>query len=399
MVEFGRVKKVGKINFESRKIDFSSKFDAVSPPSIFIGSKLKYPNVNVGILSPMGEFDNAEIFDDYKFWAKNNFSINNVLRLRSNLLNSRFKSKVTDSRISSKFVDIVRDISISSNPVDLELELKKKIHARSNADKVLAPHGFAGELKKAEITSDFKVKPIVDKVMNDEVRAGKGMEILYKKGIDEYSISKIFSVGALGLDKDKKLVPTRWSITATDDIISKEILKEVKKKPEINDYELLFGEFLGNQYLILLFPDVFNFELFEFYYPGSSWNSGVDFKASHDYENFYGRTEYALNCAGGYYATRLPIVQYLKLIGRQAGVVAIRLETPSYWASLGVWVVRESVKKAIEKGPIKFSSKEEFLDAVKQIGKIKYDFDVDIIYEKSWYLNNLEKQYRLNKWF
>ncbi|NCN86536.1 hypothetical protein GW932_01780 [archaeon] len=398
-IKFGKSGKVGKIDFKSKDISRLSKFESISPPSIFIGSKLTYPNVNVGILSPVGEFEDAQVYDDCENWAKNNYSINDVVKLRTGLLNSRFKSKVQDVRLNKKFVEIAKDIALSSKPVDVEIELKNKISSGNLKDNVLTPHGMKGELKDAKITSNVKINNFVDKVIHDEIKSIEGMNLLYKKGINEYSLSKILSIGVLGLSKDKKLVPTRWSITATDDAISKEILKKIKGYNEIENYELMFGEFLGNQYLILLFPSVFSFELFEFYYPGSSWNPGKDFKASHDYEGFLGRKEYAFNCAGGYYATRFPITEYLEKIKRQAGVLVVRLETPSYWASLGVWVVRESVRKAINKGSLKFSDKEEFLDSVKKIAKIKYDFDINLIYEKSWFLNYAEKQKSLGKWF
>jgi hypothetical protein len=82
-------------------------------------------------------------------------------------------------------------------------------------------------------------------------------------------------------------------------------------------------------------------------------------KASTDYENFYGRKSYATNTFGGYYATRLPILEFLERRKRQASVLAIRLETPSYWAALGVWVVRESVRKALSKKILDFRSIEE----------------------------------------
>ena len=67
--------------------------NSFSPPSVFIGSKLKYPEVNVGILSPLEKDENARIYDDAKYWAENNFEINQILNLRNNLLNSRLRTK------------------------------------------------------------------------------------------------------------------------------------------------------------------------------------------------------------------------------------------------------------------------------------------------------------------
>ena len=150
--------------------------------------------------------------------------------------------------------------------------------------------------------------------------------------------------------------------------------------------------------MILLFPNVWSYELFELYFPGSSWNPTQAIKASTDFESFAGRKDYASATAGGYYASRLPIIEYLNKIKRQAGVLVIRIETPSYWAALGVWVVRESVRKALQKN-MKFASKEELLNAAKQIGNIKYKFDYGQILKKSRILEQIKTQRRLGEWF
>ena len=398
-MKFEVVDKTSQLRMKAKNLGRISKFEGISPPTIFIGSKLKYPNVNVGILSPISKVDDAGIFDDMKKWAKEDFSISDVIQLRENLLNSRFQSKVTDVRLSKKFVEIAKEVALASKPVDVEIELKNQINLGKKVDRVLTPHGMSASLKNAEVTSNVKIDGKIERMMNDEIKSVEGLNYLYQSGINEYSLSKILSVGVLGLKKDKKLVPTRWSITATDDAITKNLLKNVRDYKWIEDYQLFFGEFLGNQFLIFLFPNIWSFELFELYYPGSSWNAGKEMKASTDSESFRGRVNYASNCGGGYYATRLPIIEYLNSIKRQAGVLVIRLETPGYWASLGVWVVRESVRKALSMIPIKFSSKETLLEGGKKIGKIKYDFDSQIIYDRSTLLKTYGVQRNLGEWF
>jgi len=176
-------------------------------------------------------------------------------------------------------------------------------------------------------------------------------------------------------------------------------LNNIRDYKWIENYELFFGEFMGNQYVIMLFPNVWSYELFELYYPGSSWNPGEELKASTDSEGFYGRKNYASSTAGGYYATRLPILEYLNSIKRQASVLVIRLETPSYWAALGVWVVRQSVRKALERGVMKFDSREELIDGVKRIGKVKYDFEANTILSRSNLLEQIKTVRRLSEWF
>lgn len=398
-IKFEVVSKITKNMFKTENLKRISKFESISPPSVFIGSKLRYPLVNIGILSPLEKDENAWVYDDCKYWAKEDFSISDVIKLRSSLLNSRFQSKVQDVRLSNKFVDIARSVAIASKPVDLEIELRNRIIGGQKNDKILTLHGMSAGLKNARVTSNVKIDQKVDRVMNDEIKAVEGISYLYKHNFNEYSLQKILSIGALGLKKDKKIVPTRWSITATDDMIAKELLKKTRDAPLINDYKLFFGEFLGNQYLIMLFPGFWSFELFELYYPGSSWNPSDVMKASTDYEGYYGRKTYASNTVGGYYATRFPILEYLNSIKRQAGVLVIRLETPSYWAGLGVWVVRESVRKALAREVMNFHSKEEFLQAVRKIGEIKFNFDPGHIFERSIFLKEFGVQRTLGDWF
>jgi len=398
-IRFEVIKKIADVRFKYQDLGKISKLDSNSPPSVFIGSKLRYPLVNVGILSPLEKDENAWIYDDAKYWAEQNFTINDVVKLRDSLLNSRFQAKVQDSRLNKKFIQIAQELALASNPVDVEIELKRDIFVGREKDRVVAPHGMKAPLKKARITSNVKIDRKVDKVINDEIKSSEGINYLYKNNFSEYVLSKILSVGVLGLKKDKKLVPTRWSITATDDTIGKKLLESIREYKWIENYELFFGSFMGNHYLILLFPNVFSYELFELYLPGSSWNPTKEIKASTDYEDFSGRKDYASNTAGGYYASRLPILEYLNKIKKQASILAIRLETPSYWAALGVWVVRESVRKALSHRKLEFNGLNEILESARKIGMIKFGFDNKKILSQSKLLEKLKTQKSLREWF
>ena len=127
-IRFEVIKKISQFSFRSKNFRNISKLDSNSPPSVFIGSKLKYPLVNVGILSPLEREDNAWVYDDMKYWANNNFQIGDVLKLRNNLLNSKVQSNVHDSRTSKNFIQMAQDIAIASKPVDIEIELKNKLN-------------------------------------------------------------------------------------------------------------------------------------------------------------------------------------------------------------------------------------------------------------------------------
>jgi len=64
-------------------------------------------------------------------------------------------------------------------------------------------------------------------------------------------------VGTLG--KKRLIVPTRWSITATDSILGNSLLKRVRSYPEYADVQLFISEAFGNHFEILLIPRAYAF--------------------------------------------------------------------------------------------------------------------------------------------
>jgi hypothetical protein len=218
--------------------------------------------------------------------------------------------------------------------------------------------------------------------------ATDGLKELHNKGFDEYYLTKVFSVGNLGLETNKKLVPTRWSITAVDDTLGKEIIKEIKDYTINSEYQLYIGGHLGNNYLIMFLPEIWSYELFEMMTSST--------ESMHDHENYHGRKNYAEETAGGYYAARFSILQKLKSNKRQATVIALRLVTSDYWAPLGVWVVREAVKKAVGNTPIKFSTKEEMIKYAITFAKKQFNYDLTPMIKNSELLRQIRTQKKIS---
>src|SRR3989344_9263632 len=129
-IKFETIKKVGDTKFKFKDLKNITSLDSNSPPSVFVGSKLKYPNVNVGILSPLEREDNSWMYDAEKYWAENDFQVGDVVQLRSGLMNSRFLSSVKDARKENKFLQMAKEIAMSSKQVDVEIELKNKLRIK-----------------------------------------------------------------------------------------------------------------------------------------------------------------------------------------------------------------------------------------------------------------------------
>lgn len=352
-------------------------------PAPFIG-QYGYPNVNVGILAPVDHVDNTWEYDAPKFWSANDYKIPQIMSFRSSLLNSQKNSHIK----SLKTLQLNQEISMASNPVDLDIYLKDKPKVSLKLDDFSAPRGISGKLKSALITSNPKISSKVERVVSDtDLKSVEAVNYLYKKGFDENFIMKNLSIGNFGIGKNRKLVPTRWSITATDDTLSKELRKQIIDYPQ-SGFKFYFGGYLGNYYAIMFFPDVFRYELFEtaIKYPDNT---------STDYENHFGRKSYAHNTQGGYYACRLGILEKLKSIKKQASVLALRFITDEYTMPLGVWVCREATRKSMESKPIEFSSRTLMLDYCKNLIKNKFGFDISHLTRSSFLLKELNQQTKL----
>jgi len=356
-----------------------------SSPAPFIG-RVGYPNVNVGILAPPIVSEEIARYDAPRQWSKDNTQISDIVGFRSELVNSRTNLNIKNT---NRFMDIVKEVAMAEKPVDLEINLNKIPRVRMVLDGTMAPTGPSADLKNARITSNTKIPTKVENAVSDtDWKASEALSSLYERGIEENQLSKLLSVGALGIGANRKLVPTRWSITATDDTIGKNIIKEIKDLPSLGEFKAYTGMFFGNYYLIMLFPKVWSYELFETYVP--TWHQTQT--ATTDYESFFGRKDYAENTAGGYYTVRLAILEKLKQIKRQASVLALRFVTEEYSVPLGVWVTREASRKSINSSPIEFGSEELMLQYAKAYARRKFNMDITALLTNSKLLTSLKQK-------
>ena len=377
-------KVMGSMKKKLEKQDFFG-----SSPTVFVG-RFGYPNVNVGIMAPPQIDENAWLLDAPRYWGKNKFTIPQMIDIRSELINSRFGMNIKGQ---NKLLEIGREVTMASKPVEVEINLSKKPSFKMSFNKFSAPSGPKASLKKAQITSNSKIEKKVDYVVSDtDFKATPAINYLFEKGYDENFISRLLSIGNLGVKTDRKLVPTRWSITATDDSIGRNLIKEVKDYGETG-YLAFFGGYLGNYYLILMFPEVWSYELFEAGVP----ESGQKLDYATDYEPYTGRKQYAMSTVGGYYAARLPILQRLTQMKKQASVLCLRFITKEYAVPLGVWVVREATRNAMESKPIEFSDRKLMLDYAKNFVRKKFGCDITEMLGNSTMLKKIKTQRKITE--
>ena len=377
-----------------RDMNMSNDFSADSP-SIFVG-RFGYPNVNVGFLTPPEKKEDTWLYDAPRTWANKDFNIPQVVDYRSALINSRFKADVKQGRDSPKFVEMAQEVSQASKPVELEVNLEKKPKFQTNFDHYLAPTGPNALLDKVNITSNPFIDQQVDKRVSDtDLLAKEAIIGLVDKGFDENFLSRLLSMGNIGIGKNRKLVPTRWSITAVDDMVGKDILNQIRDY-EVIQPTLFFGGYMGNYYIILMFEDVWQYELFEMYASKNRKIPDYEMEYTTDYEGYEGRIDYAQRTAGGYYAARLPVLNFLKKEKKQSACLVFRFITEEYTCPLGVWVCREAVRKALEGKRHFFESKEQLIGYAKFIAKKRFNYNLDILLKESNIYDNLTKQMKLS---
>ncbi len=339
-------------------VDMDRDIYGPSPPSVFVG-RTGYPAVFAGPMTIAADVDNPPLYDNPAEWYGK--PIDEIIRLRSVMVRGMTKVRVKNPS-SNKVWSRSVDIALSVRSVDTELELSKPPKVSIFYSAVTQPMGPSGEVVQVKLGSNPKIPRTVDMLSEGDTRATTAVWELYKHGFDVYYLTRVFSAGVLGL-KNKKLVPTRWSITAIDDIIGKKLMKLLADKSSINDYEVYHEEYIGNHYEILLAPGAWTFEQLEAWMPGGLWTAMAKKPVIvAENEGARGRSNYAVKEAGGYYAGRLAVLEALYKRGRIATAVILREISDEYYLPVGVWEVRETIRRAMAKPPERFNTAHEAIE-------------------------------------
>ena len=314
----------------------SDSISGTSPPSVFVGS-YNYPKVFVGPMVPPIH-GNTELLDSPEKWKGK--SLEEIINFRLNLVRGIQKTSVDQTE--GRYIENLQEVTMSSKPTDLDLIFNKKVSSNVSIDGESAPFGPVGEIKSAKFSGSMSSVPIEKIFYDKDMKADDAVLKLYNSGIQISKIQKCFSIGMLG--KKRKLVPTKWSITATDDIISKSIKDEILENNLIDTCKIFSYEHLGNIFSVLLFPHRWVFEMIEAWYSNGILGFGADNEDARG-------IDHPPNIAGAYFAAKLGVLEYLSKNKIQAGVLIFREIRPEYAIPVGVWQVREGIREAMKQQP------------------------------------------------
>ncbi|MEL7671573.1 Nre family DNA repair protein [Methanobacterium sp.] len=349
-------------NINMKSVDVGKELDGTTPPSVFIGS-WNYPKVYAGpMIAPMQ--GDISIMDRPESWIPSQTTQEEIIGYRLNLV--RGKQTVGIQDFNNSFVEKLQEISLASTSIESEAQFGSRPKGLSFSDET-APHGPSALIEKFDIDA-VKWDRQLEKVYYDtDFKAASATVDLHSKGVPFSSIQKAFSVGTMGIEKNRKLVPTRWSITACDTIIADNLLREVRHYDIIDTYRVYEFSSLNNYYAVLLLPMEWQYEWIEAF----MHVMGREELIFADHELNGGKKEYS--CVGGcYYTCKMAVLEALASEKKQAGAIVLR-EAYNGYVPLGVFNVRENVRSAMGEIPREFEDMKTALAYIETKLKLPMD--------------------------
>jgi hypothetical protein len=335
-----------------------TEIDGSSPPSVFVG-RFGYPFVQVGPLTPTF-YGNTQILDAPEQWFGK--SIDEIIQYRSQLVRGMTPVNVRKPWKAGRLLEKTRELSLAEHYVETELKLTRRPSKRFYMSDDVQPIGPTAPMENMDI-GYIRWNRYMERCHYDtDLKAAPAAVKLFQEGLPISNIMRAFSMGSFGVEKNRRLVPTRWSITAVDDLLGKHLTQKIKGHPLINRYEVYESNYIGNRFEVMLVPDAWAYEAYEAWYPNTLWNPDTEHvNIVTDWEPYDGRSTYA-SMGGCYYSGKLAVLEHLEKVQRQAKVFIFREAYPDYILPVGVWQVRENVRNAMRQEPQSFDTFKDALD-------------------------------------
>ena len=336
---------------QMKSVKVGKNLEGTTPPSVFIG-RWSYPKVYAGPMmsSQMGD---THIMDSPEEWLGQNKTQEEIINYRMNLVRGKQLIKIDD--LENPFVEKLQDISLASKSIDSEATFGKRPRGSMLSEDSM-PHGPSAVIEKFDIDAVRWDRQLEKTFYDTDLKATEAVLNLHNKDVPFSAMQKAFSVGAIGTKNNRKLVPTRWSITACDSTLADEFLKEVRKFEILDTYRVFEFGALNNYYVIILTPGEWEYEWYEAFIKLMR-NEELIFS---DYETNGGKKEYSI-VGGCYYTAKMAVLDYLMKIKRQSGLVILR-EAYDGYVPLGVFNVRENIKEAMMQPYLEFETLEKCLE-------------------------------------
>ncbi|MDR3222553.1 MAG: Nre family DNA repair protein [Methanobrevibacter sp.] len=346
-----------KIQMKSVKV--GKDLEGSTPPSVFIG-RWNYPKVYVGPMM-VPEHGDTAIVDSPESWISEGKTQEDIIKYRLNLVRGKQLLAIND--LNNPLIEKLQDISLSSKSIDSEAKFRKIPHGNMLSEDN-TPHGPSAVIEKFDIDSVRWDSQLEKTYYDTDLKASEALMNLHDKNVPFSRFQKALSVGTIGTGKKRKLVPTRWSITACDSTIANNLLKMVRHYSILDTYRVYEFQSLKNYYAIILLPMEWQYEWMEAFIQ----ILGKEEMIFSDYETNRNKTEYS-TVGGCYYTCKMSILDYLNKEKIQSAAIVLR-EAYGGYVPLGVFNVRENIKYAMEGKYREFETLKQSIEYLKNKLKI-----------------------------
>lgn len=337
------------------------EISGTSPPSVFIG-QWNYPHVLAGPMVTPSHGDTA-IMDMPEAWIPGNRTQDEIIGYRLHLVRGTRRVDVADTR--NRYVETLQDVALSGRSVESEAGFSRVPQGLSFSEEH-APHGPSAPLERFDIIGGRWHRDLEKVYYDTDLPARDAILGLHGNNVPFSSIQKAFSTGTMGKEKKRRLVPTRWSITACDSAIADHLLARVKQCATLDTIRVHEFSSLNNHYAVILLPTPWQYEWTEAFLH----ILGNEEYVFSDYERERRKARYS-QLGGCYYSCKMAVLEALAKEQQQAGVIVLREAVKGY-VPLGVFNVRENVRSAMrERG-------QEFEDAGAALSHLSLSFTLPI---------------------
>jgi hypothetical protein len=334
-------------------VEVGREMEGSTPPSVFVGA-WNYPAVDAGpMMAPV--HGDTRVMDTPEEWIPGRKTQEEIIGYRMGLVRGKRRVRVDDRE--SRYADLLREIALSDGSVESEAAFESIPQGYSFSEDH-APFGPSAPVERFEI-GNVSWDRNLERVFHDtDLTATGAMIDLHGKGVPFSSIQKALSAGALGVGQRRRLVPTRWSITACDTAIGDHLLGRVRQHPLLDTVRVHEFSSLHNTYAVILLPTPWQYEWMEAFLHVV----GTEELLFADHEGFRPKKEYS-SVGGCFYSCRMAVLEALAREGKQAGAIILR-EAHQGYIPLGVFNVRENVRQAMRKPGTEFEDLASALTAL-----------------------------------
>ena len=321
-------------------VEVGTTIDGSTPPSLFIGS-WNYPKVYAGpMIAPL--HGDTRILDMPESWIPGQRSQDEIITYRMSLVRGKLRQDVHE--LGGRFAEQLREIALSAGSIESEATFDQ-VPTGFSLSEEQTPFGPSAGLEQLEIDAP-KWDPNLERVYYDtDLSSGDGIISLHAAGMPFSSIQKALSAGTMGRGKVRRMVPTRWSITACDTTIGDHLLRDVRRHQLIDTVRVHRFSSLNNHYAVILLPTPWQYEWMEAFLH----IAGTEELIFSDFEWNRGKREYS-QVGGCFYSCRMAVLEALSREQRQAGAIVLR-EARKGYVPMGVFNVRENVRNALRQPP------------------------------------------------